>query len=176
MNTPKQAGTFQSAVCVIILSVLGFLGLAVVALRLTGPDEPFGTHLQAAAGQTRPAGPLFTPPAGFEVRAGPERYGADTLYEKINGKADLYVSAGFVQLQTWRFAGAAGPWLELFLYEMSNETAAFSVFSTQRRPDAEALDPGAQTCPDTGNGASGRPAAGAGGPRAAAVRRHDTRQ
>jgi hypothetical protein len=34
-------------------------------------------------------------PAGFEALSKPEEYNADNLYEKIDGKAPLYLEAGF---------------------------------------------------------------------------------
>jgi hypothetical protein len=68
-----------------------------------------------------------------------ESFGSENLSEKIDGKAELYLSAGFLGLRAQRFAEVAKPeqWLELFVYDMGNRQNAFSVFSTQRRADAE---------------------------------------
>ncbi len=68
----------------------------------------------------------------------PERFGPDTLYEKINGRADLYLSSGFASLKTQRFSmdKTAGAWVEVFVYDMATPENAFSVFSMQRREDA----------------------------------------
>ena len=41
---------------------------------------------------------------GFVPAGGIENYNSDNLYEKIDGKADLYLNNGFVSLQTRRFA------------------------------------------------------------------------
>ena len=70
----------------------------------------------------------------------PERFGPDTLYEKINGRADLYLSSGFVSLSTQRFSmdNAAGNWVEVFIYDMATPENAFSVFSMQRREGVRA--------------------------------------
>ncbi|MGA6925548.1 MAG: DUF6599 family protein [Desulfosarcina sp.] len=70
----------------------------------------------------------------------PERFGPDTLYEKINGRADLYLSSGFVSLNTQRFSmvQTAGVWVEVFVYDMATPENAFSVFSMQRREGAQA--------------------------------------
>ena len=70
----------------------------------------------------------------------PERFGPDTLYEKINGRADLYLSSGFASLKTQRFSvdKTGGAWVEVFVYDMATPENAFSVFSMQRREDAEA--------------------------------------
>ncbi len=71
-----------------------------------------------------------------------ERFGAETLSEKINGKAELYLSSGFVSLHCQRFAKAetSRAWLEIFIYDMGESSNAFSVFSSQRRAEAEDVD------------------------------------
>jgi hypothetical protein len=68
----------------------------------------------------------------------PEVFGTANLSDKINGKADLYLSAGFRQLKSQRFrmAGDELNWLEIFIYDMGDLHNAFSVFSQQRREDA----------------------------------------
>jgi hypothetical protein len=67
-----------------------------------------------------------------------ESFGPETLSEKIDGKAELYLSAGFLQLHCQRFvkAGEAASWMEVFVYDMGNLRSAFSVYSSQRRADA----------------------------------------
>jgi hypothetical protein len=67
-----------------------------------------------------------------------ETFGPETLSEKIDGKAELYLSAGFLSLRCQRFAEAdnADRWLEIFVYDMGTMRNAYSVFSTQRRADA----------------------------------------
>ena len=78
----------------------------------------------------------FIPP-GLEPMGPPERFDAETLSEKIDGKAELYLSSGFVSLVCQRFfsAGDNRLWLEVFLYDMGDGRNAFSVFSSQRRAD-----------------------------------------
>lgn len=73
--------------------------------------------------------------SGITPFSPPERFGPDSLYEKINGRADLYLASGFVSLQTQRFAMADTPdrWVEVFVYDMATPENAFSVFSMQRR-------------------------------------------
>jgi hypothetical protein len=79
---------------------------------------------------------------GIRPFSPPERFGPDTLYEKINGRADLYLASGFVSLETQRFTTeqTAGNWVELFVYDMATPANAFSVFSMQRRDDARAAE------------------------------------
>lgn len=75
---------------------------------------------------------------GMRPLSPPERFGPETLSEKIDGKAELYLSAGFIGLRCQRFVRADEPssWMEVFLYDMGSKRNAFSVYSSQRRPDA----------------------------------------
>jgi hypothetical protein len=82
-------------------------------------------------------------PAGIQPLSPPESFDPDTLSNKINGKAELYFSAGFRSLKAQRFALAIDPalWFEMFVYDMGTACNAFSVFSMQRRGDLEAGGP-----------------------------------
>ena len=109
---------------------------AVVALR----PESHGLALPPAKDQ---AAFIDTTGSGMAPFSPPERFNPDTLYEKINGRADLYLSSGFVSLGTQRFAlnnDTAGAWVEVFVYDMATPENAFSVFSMQRREDAQTTD------------------------------------
>jgi hypothetical protein len=68
-----------------------------------------------------------------------EEFGPENLSDKINGRAELYLSAGFLRLLCQRFAEANDPssWMEAFIYDMGTTRRAFAVYSVQRRPDAE---------------------------------------
>ncbi len=70
-----------------------------------------------------------------------ERFDAQTLADKINGKADLYLEAGFRSLVTQRVALAKNPdqWAEIFVFSMESPESAFAVFSRQRRSSAVRL-------------------------------------
>ena len=71
-----------------------------------------------------------------------ENYDSANLSDKIDGKADLYLSAGFRGLKSRRFglAGDKNRWLERYVYDMGGLRNAYAVFSAQRRPNAEPLD------------------------------------
>jgi len=79
---------------------------------------------------------------GLSPLSPPETFDAATLSDKINGKAELYLSAGFVRLHSQRLKDptAGDVWLEVFVYDMQTPQNAFSVFSAQRRDDAQTLD------------------------------------
>lgn len=86
------------------------------------------------------AGP--PPPEGTRYLSPLETYSPDTLSEKINGKAELYLSAGFQQLECRRYGLATdrNAWFEAFFFRMDSPQNAFSVFSMQRRTDAVESD------------------------------------
>jgi hypothetical protein len=99
--------------------------------------------LRAAAG---PAGGAAAPgaqtailalPEGVTTLTAPERFDRESLSDKINGKAELYLSAGFTGLEAQRLSVAdpAGAWIEVFLYAMGSVENAYAVFSSQRRAD-----------------------------------------
>ena len=68
-----------------------------------------------------------------------EQYGPDTLSDKIDGRAELYLSAGVVKLQCQRFAHLNDPdsWMEVFVYDMGDARNAFAVYGIQRREDSQ---------------------------------------
>ena len=101
---------------------------AVIAASAAGPQG------QAA----RAPGLLGAWPAGLAPLSAPEAFTPDSLSDKIDGKADLYLSAGFVSLRAQRVGLAADPraWMEVFVFDMGAPERAFSVLSSQRRPRA----------------------------------------
>jgi hypothetical protein len=72
----------------------------------------------------------------------PEVYGPHTLYEKIDGQAELYLSAGFAGLRWQWFSETEDPdsWVEVSIYHMGERINAFSVYSVQRRENARKMD------------------------------------
>ncbi|HLP76096.1 MAG TPA: DUF6599 family protein [Candidatus Paceibacterota bacterium] len=85
--------------------------------------------------------PAWLPPE-VKVFGTPEQFTPDNLYDKIDGKAELYVSTGVARMDCQRFALKDKPdeWFEWFCYGMNGVPQAFSVFSTQRRSEGETLD------------------------------------
>ena len=99
---------------------------------------------QAPLAETAMALPPLVDTAGSDIApfSASERFTPETLYEKIDGRADLYLASGFVSLSAQRFSprGNSGSWVEVFAYEMATPANAFSVFSMQRRDGARADD------------------------------------
>jgi len=78
----------------------------------------------------------FTPAGQIET------YNSANLYEKIDGKADLYLNNGFASLQCRRFSGKSvkDRWAEVYLYDMADGENAFAVYSLQKRSEGVPLD------------------------------------
>ncbi len=113
------------------------LSPAISALQAKIPLE--GAHLQLSSSDVLPlAGPFDD----IKPLSPVETFNADTLYQKINGKADLYLSAGFKELRCQRFraVNAADEWLEMFRYDMGSDRNAFAVYSSQRRENSIPAD------------------------------------
>jgi hypothetical protein len=70
-----------------------------------------------------------------------ESYGRENLSDKIDGKAELYLSAGFqaMSCRSFELGAAGGARLEVFLYDMGSAPNAYAVFSSQRRPGSPSL-------------------------------------
>ncbi|MBW1841579.1 MAG: hypothetical protein JRI75_07270 [Deltaproteobacteria bacterium] len=97
---------------------------------------------EPAHAQSQPAQAIVTIPRTLSPSGPPEVFGPDTLYEKINGQATLYLSAGFVHLKSQWFAETENDdaMFEIDIYDMGNGLNAFSVFSAQRRGNAQKAD------------------------------------
>jgi hypothetical protein len=109
------------------------LAASAAAPAATGTTKP----VPSPQNETTP-----TLPPELSAFSAPETFTADNLYDKIDGKADLYLTAGFVGLQCQRLAlkAANDTWMEWFVYDMGRLPPAFSVFSLQRRAEAQPLD------------------------------------
>jgi hypothetical protein len=111
---------------------------AVLVATAPVPAAPAAPKPVASA----PNDSLPTLPPELSALSAPETFTADNLYDKVDGKADLYLTAGFVGLQCQRLALKAtnDVWMEWFVYDMGTLPQAFSVFSLQRRAEAQPLD------------------------------------
>jgi hypothetical protein len=127
-----------------LVSVAVLVILGAVLAWLLGRQAQFSPAVVAgspAAEQTTGGelADLLTPwPAGLHAMSRPERFTPETLSDKINGKAELYLAAGFESMicQRATLVGAPESWMELFVYDMGKPASAFSVYSAQKRREA----------------------------------------
>lgn len=77
-------------------------------------------------------------PPGIVADSKPEHYSPDTLFEIINGDADIYLKAGFDELEARRYKlkEDAGQAIEACVYQMDGHQRAFAVFSVRRGQEA----------------------------------------
>jgi hypothetical protein len=130
----KASNPFQAGLSLFLLGIL--VSIAATILWVQSRYEPARWREQAGQPSRQPnAHEVF--PQGVMPLSPLERYGEDSLSDKIDGKADLYLSAGFKALETRRFALAQDPsrWMERYVYDMGGRLNAFAVYSAQRRRD-----------------------------------------
>jgi hypothetical protein len=151
-QTPGHAGTLESAVGALILFVLIITAAGVYKVQRDVNMARFGvvgeiqtlSSEQPGANKANKSAISFASLAtdDFSPVGNAETYDTDNLYEKIDGKAPMYQEAGFQKLTTQRFANGKNPdWgLELYLYDMGGVKNAFSVYSRQKRADAEDIN------------------------------------
>lgn len=74
-----------------------------------------------------------------------EFFGPDTLYEKINGRADAYLAYAFQELVFISYSDAEDPasaYVDVYVYEMDSPLNAFGIFSAERFPGSPPVDLG----------------------------------
>jgi hypothetical protein len=143
----KRPSLQEKRLSVFLLGVLVLIGA--VMLLLQTHYDPASWRLQAQPqNQSATASPEDgfaamgdDAVAGLDTLSPAENYGVENLSDKINGKAELYLGAGFRHLQSQRFGltGQSGKWMERFVYDMGRLRGAFAVFSAQRRSNADPL-------------------------------------
>ena len=110
--------------------------------------KPGGLHQELSS---QPLSDISTPqdllgyaPQKLTPLSPAESFGPENLSDKINGKAELYLSAGFVVLVSQRFAIEDEPdaWMEAFIYHMGSPRGSYAVYSLQKRSEAKELDLG----------------------------------
>lgn len=104
--------------------------------------EPAPSTAASSSENTTTDSPLPTAPQGFEFMSAGEVFAADKLSDKIDGKADLYLSNGFQSLYCRRYQSRSGSglWFELFVYDMGHARNALAVFSNQQRSSPQPSD------------------------------------
>ena len=85
-------------------------------------------------------------------------YSPETLWEYINGAADLFVSYGFENLAVAYYRMPAGKEIRAELYRHASRQDAYGMYSQERAPENAAAPHGVEACMDEGmlNFVSGR--------------------
>jgi hypothetical protein len=141
----ERNGAEQWAAFIILLCLSGIAAGVYHRQFSFNPAVLVATAAASAAPKPAASAPNESPPTlppELSAFSAPETFTADNLYDKIDGKAELYMTAGFVGLKCQRLALKASNdvWMEWFVYDMGALPQAFSVFSLQRRAEAQTLD------------------------------------
>ncbi len=141
MKTFTAKNRTEHIISIVLLSALVFAAAAILVRQSYYDTGAFGFITPGAGAGGSGVDLEGITPAGFQAMLNGESYDGETLFEKINGKAPLYLEAGFRSLNTRRFAkiGDERLWMEVFAYDMGDARNSFSVFSQQRREDARDL-------------------------------------
>jgi hypothetical protein len=144
----RPCGLAETCVGSVILLVLVVVG-AGVFVKQFHYDRAMFVAAGPLTGAVSPASPPPATATGFvdlpselTPLSAPETFTADNLYDKIDGKAELYLSAGVLGMRCQRLAlkGDPNTWMEFFVYDMDNLRQSFAVYSMQQRADAQPLD------------------------------------
>ncbi len=156
---PGRAKRLESVISICLLAILFLIGVGVFIKQFNYNMSRYGIDTATISKLETQNSKFEIPfelsslvPAGFGTLSEVEVYNSENLYEKINGKAPLYIESGFEKLSTQRFVSINNQslWMELYAYDMSTVKNAFSVYSVQRRIDSEAFPP-MQLAYKTGN-------------------------
>ena len=81
-----------------------------------------------------------TAPDGWTLRDAPETFTKETLFEHIDGQADLFVQYGFNKSVSavYRKADSPDDKIDLDIYDMGNSLQAFGIFSRFRQDESPA--------------------------------------
>jgi len=123
----------------------GLLALlaAVVGLFLLAGARPGPVGLPPPPAATQGAPLPLTTPGGWP-RGEIEQYDADSLFEKINGKADAYLALDFEALACASYARPDDPavYIDVYLYDMKEPLHAYGIYRAQRSGSEQALEAG----------------------------------
>ncbi|MDO9530943.1 MAG: hypothetical protein Q7O12_02275 [Deltaproteobacteria bacterium] len=145
-----KVGAAQNLTGYGILAVLGLImvGLLIqqsrfnpaVIVAMSAPEVK--GRPQAVAGAALAATAALIPEVdGFTPLVPTQSFGPDNLSDKIDGKAELYLSAGFKEMSCRSFGlgGSGGAHVEVLVYDMGSAPNAYAVFSGQRRSGSPSI-------------------------------------
>jgi hypothetical protein len=135
-----KVGVIESFLSIFLLAVLAIIAIAVFFKQFRYNPADFamaGDTSHAAVAVNKSSNLELAAPQGYAASPKVETFDADSLYNKIDGKADLYLESGFKQLDCRVFTSSNDPnlWMEVFAYDMGTPKNALAVFGVQKRPE-----------------------------------------
>src|SRR3954454_20405435 len=131
-----------------LLATLAFVSPVFVAAQdPAGPvkdDPPRITPAMKAKTETIARALEGLTPEGFAMKGPVERYTEANLYEKIDGRSELFQSYGVTGMAFATFSRADDPakFIDVFLYDMTTPLGAFGVCSVERSPGSKPIATG----------------------------------
>jgi hypothetical protein len=98
----------------------------------------------AATGAHADITTLFPTMDGWEPEGEPMVYGADNLFEYLDGAADLYLTYDFMEMGSLSYYDSQGRGLTIDIFEHGSDADAFGIYSQERPSSMKAVDIGAQ--------------------------------
>jgi hypothetical protein len=100
--------------------------------------------LWAGPSQADAAAFAFPEMPGWSPVAAPQSFSSETLYEYINGAADLYLTYEFQDLSVAEYQGPQKGSVTVEVYRHGTPTEAFGIYSQERLANARFLEVGVQ--------------------------------
>ncbi len=153
-NNAKRPSKLETTISILLFCVIVLIGVGIYIQQTSYDMSKYGidaetarklalkgTEAEVAEGKGEKGLKEFKP-ENYEMFSPVEIYNEDSLFEKINGKAPLYLEAGFKELKTQRFAkkDEKSLWMELYLFDMGKNQNAFAVYSQQKRKNSVNID------------------------------------
>ncbi|QAZ68035.1 DUF6599 family protein [Solidesulfovibrio carbinolicus] len=128
-------------VLTVLAAIVVWLGLAQSRLNpavlvALSPPPATGVAASQASGRTFADAAWLESLPGAQPAGPVESYDPETLSDRIDGKAELYLAANFQEMSIRAFRLPDGTRLEVAVYTQATPTDAFAVLSSQRRPGA----------------------------------------
>ena len=100
-----------------------------------------------AAGNMEGLLPPISCGAGWKIEGQPVFYDRETLSDRINGEAELYMPYGFDRLGAARYVSAKipGTGMDVEIYRMGSLLDAFGMFANYRQKEGQALSVGSES-------------------------------
>lgn len=113
--------------------------LLLSVLMLSGPALP-------AAGGSKPAGAgsLLPQIAGWQQTKAPGLYSPESIFEYIDGAADLYLSFGFQELAVGNYQNGKKTTVDVEIYRHKEALATFGIYSQEKSSRSRFLAVGAE--------------------------------
>jgi hypothetical protein len=118
-----NALVFRITVFAVLLVIVCFQSIA--ASKQISPNPNLPDALNA-----------LTPP-GWEVYGKVKQFNKNTLYQQINGRADLFIAYDMHSMTFVSYADKTNPlqFIDISVYDMGTPTNAFGIFSSERSPE-----------------------------------------